>query len=115
MSLPHAVWPLLVHVLTSDVGLAALAAVVFYFILRPLLKRYGRGRDIILAANEAFNEVERWAQETGYKGDAKLYKFLKLLSDKVDGLTAEEAETARRLAQAWAANGSAPKTEGAQG
>ena len=98
------IWPLLVQFLTSDIGLAAIAALIFTFLIRPALKRYGRARQLILAANEAFNAVEEWARETGYKGDAKLYKFLKLLSDKVDGLTAEEAEAARRLAQAWAAN-----------
>ena len=102
----HVAWPLIVQFLTSDLGLAAIASVVFYFVLRPALKRYGRARQVILAANEAFNEVEKWAEQTGYKGDAKLYKFLKLLSDKVDGLTAEEAEMAKKWAAAWAANAS---------
>jgi len=106
----HFAWSLTSQFLTSDFGLGVLATLLFVFVIRPALQRAGRARQLILAANEAFNEVERWAAETGYKGDAKLYRFLKLLSDKIDGLTAAEVEQAKRLAAAWAANGKADVT-----
>lgn len=95
--------PLAWQFVTSDFGLGLLALLVFVLVIRPLWRRNWRTRQILQAANEVFHLVEQWAEKTGYRGEAKLYQFLKLLSDRVDNLSAEEAEMARKWAQAQAA------------